>query len=111
MAAGAVHGSRLPSSLILIAVDPPAAAWYDLTPLLMQRDSGVCVVIALTAGATDSAAQDACRRGQVVEVGALGREGLPESCRPPGLAAPRPGMVVAWQSSRRQWRGAPIRQD
>jgi hypothetical protein len=97
--------------LTLVVVAPDAAAWRDLTPLLSGLDGGVQLVLALTAGASHPAAQDACRLGQVVEIGAYGREALPEACRPPGLVPPRPGMALAWQTPQRFWRGTPIRRN
>ena len=95
--------------MTLLVVAPDAAAWRDLTPLLAQwDDGGVRLILALTAPPSHAAAQDACRRGQIVEVGALGHAALPEACRPPGLAAPRPGMVLAWIEPQLAWRGTPI---
>jgi hypothetical protein len=100
-----------PSPLTLIVVAPDGAIWRDLAPLLAQPDhGGVRLIVALTAGASHPSAQDVCRRGQVVEIGGFGNETLPEACRPPGLASPRPGMVLAWQTPQRYWHGRPIRQ-
>jgi hypothetical protein len=102
--------ASLPAPLMLVVVAPDAEAWRDLASLLARPDDGgVRLILALTVGASHPAAQDACRRGAVVEIGALGRTALPEACRPPGLAAPRPGMVLAWQTPQRHWRGLPIR--
>jgi hypothetical protein len=100
-----------PAPLTLVVVAPDMAAWRDLTPILTGLDDGVRLVVALTAGASHGAAQDACRLGQVVEIGAYGREALPEACRPPGLIAPRPGVALAWQTAQRFWRGTPIRRN
>jgi hypothetical protein len=99
----------LPPPLTLVVAAPDAEAWRDLTPLLSRPGGGVRLILALTLGASHVAAQDACRRGHIVEIGALGHSDLPEACRPPGLAAPPAGMVLAWQTSHLVWRGAPIR--
>jgi len=99
-----------PSPLTLIVIAPDGATWRDLAPLLTQPDDeGVQLIVALTAGASHPAAQDVCQRGHIVEIGGFGNEMLPEACRPPGLATPRPGMVLAWQTPHRFWRGRPVR--
>jgi hypothetical protein len=100
-----------PAPLTLLVIAPDASAWRDLTPLLTGLDGGVRLIVALTAGASHPSAQDACRLGQVVEIGAYGREGLPEACRPPGLLAPHPGTILAWQTGQCVWRGPPIRRN
>ncbi len=105
-----VSAASSPSPQTLIVVAPDGATWRDLAPLLAQPDDGgVRLIVALTAGASHPGARDVCRRGQVVEIGGFGNETLPEACRPPGLATPRPGMVLAWQTPHRYWRGRPVR--
>jgi hypothetical protein len=44
----------------------------------------------------------------VIEIGSAGIERLPESHRPPELAGPSPGEVVAWRPGQVIWRGSPV---
>jgi hypothetical protein len=100
-----------PAPLTLLVVAPDMAAWRVLTPLLTGLSGGVRLIVALTRGANHPAAQDACHFGHIVEIGASGREVLPEACRPPGLVPPRPGTILAWQTPQRFWRGTLIRRN
>lgn len=99
----------LPPPLTLVVVAPDANVWQDLKLLLAQPHSGVRLILVLSTGVSHPAAQDACQLGSVVEVGAYGVVALPEACRPPGLAAPPPGHMLAWHSAHDWWRGSPIR--
>jgi hypothetical protein len=97
--------------LILVVVGPDELAWRDLAPLLsMPVTDGLDVHVLVLLNATIQVAEvrDACYELPVIEVHGGGAEPLPESYRPAGMAPPRLGEVLAWQSAQCTWRGTPI---
>lgn len=96
----ATRPERTPPLCLVVA--PTESIWPDVQPLLTP-DSGVQVVL-IPGGLPPIAPLRAlCHRLPVIDIAEALTPPLPETFRPAGVPAPRPGQAVAWMRGGSVW--------